>query len=107
MRSQNCLQNADIKYIGELVQKTEQEMLKTKNFGQSRSTRSKKFFVRWGLSGHEDRSFPFQEEIENRQRQREGNGISYAPPQVGQKAESNSQSPVGFDAKSHHLFATR
>ncbi|MEK7209877.1 MAG: DNA-directed RNA polymerase subunit alpha, partial [Candidatus Binatota bacterium] len=33
VRSQNCLQNADIKYIGELVQKSEQEMLKTKNFG--------------------------------------------------------------------------
>src|SRR5213592_1284128 len=28
VRSANCLQNADIKYIGELVQKTEQEMLK-------------------------------------------------------------------------------
>ncbi|HEX2930273.1 MAG TPA: DNA-directed RNA polymerase subunit alpha, partial [Candidatus Binatia bacterium] len=33
VRSQNCLQNADIKYIGELVQKSEQEMLRTKNFG--------------------------------------------------------------------------
>jgi len=36
VRSANCLQNADIKYIGELVQKTEQEMLKTKNFGRNR-----------------------------------------------------------------------
>src|SRR5262245_12175908 len=34
VRSANCLQNADIKYIGELVQRTEQEMLKTKNFGR-------------------------------------------------------------------------
>src|SRR5262249_60430919 len=34
VRSANCLQNADIRYLGELVQKTEQEMLKTKNFGR-------------------------------------------------------------------------
>ena len=34
VRSANCLQNADIKYIGELVQRTEAEMLKTKNFGR-------------------------------------------------------------------------
>jgi len=34
VRSANCLKNADIYYIGELVQKTEQDMLKTKNFGR-------------------------------------------------------------------------
>jgi DNA-directed RNA polymerase subunit alpha len=34
VRSANCLKNADIHYIGDLVQKTEQEMLKTKNFGR-------------------------------------------------------------------------
>jgi DNA-directed RNA polymerase subunit alpha len=34
VRSANCLRNADINYIGELVQKTEAEMLKTKNFGR-------------------------------------------------------------------------
>ena len=34
MRSANCLQNANIRYIGELVQRTESEMLKTKNFGR-------------------------------------------------------------------------
>jgi DNA-directed RNA polymerase subunit alpha len=34
VRSANCLKNADIHYIGELVQKSEQEMLKTKNFGR-------------------------------------------------------------------------
>jgi DNA-directed RNA polymerase subunit alpha len=34
VRSANCLQNANIKYIGELVQKSESEMLKTKNFGR-------------------------------------------------------------------------
>ncbi|NDY41334.1 DNA-directed RNA polymerase subunit alpha [Dissulfurirhabdus thermomarina] len=34
VRSANCLKNANINYIGELIQKTEQEMLKTKNFGR-------------------------------------------------------------------------
>ena len=34
MRSANCLKNANIRYIGELVQKSEAEMLKTKNFGR-------------------------------------------------------------------------
>lgn len=34
VRSSNCLQNANIRYIGELVQRTESEMLKTKNFGR-------------------------------------------------------------------------
>ena len=34
VRSANCLQNANIKYIYELVEKTEAEMLKTKNFGR-------------------------------------------------------------------------
>ena len=34
VRSANCLKNAEIRYIGDLVQKTEAEMLKTKNFGR-------------------------------------------------------------------------
>lgn len=34
VRSANCLKNADIHYIGDLAQKTDQEMLKTKNFGR-------------------------------------------------------------------------
>ena len=34
VRSANCLKNASISYIGELVQKTEADLLKTKNFGR-------------------------------------------------------------------------
>ncbi len=34
VRSANCLQNANISYIGELVQKSEADLLKTKNFGR-------------------------------------------------------------------------
>jgi len=34
VRSANCLKNADINFIGDLAQKSDQEMLKTKNFGR-------------------------------------------------------------------------
>ena len=34
MRSANCLKNDEIIYIGDLVQKTESEMLRTPNFGR-------------------------------------------------------------------------
>jgi len=34
VRTANCLQNANIRYVGELVQKTEVELLKSKNFGR-------------------------------------------------------------------------
>jgi len=34
VRAANCLKAADLRYIGELVQKTDAEMLKTKNFGR-------------------------------------------------------------------------
>jgi DNA-directed RNA polymerase subunit alpha len=34
VRSANCLKNADINFIGELAHRTDQEMLKTKNFGR-------------------------------------------------------------------------
>ncbi|MBT8493832.1 MAG: DNA-directed RNA polymerase subunit alpha [Deltaproteobacteria bacterium] len=50
VRSANCLQNANIKYIGELVQKTEQEMLKTKNFGRKSLKEIKEILAEMGLS---------------------------------------------------------
>ncbi|MGH7961987.1 MAG: DNA-directed RNA polymerase subunit alpha, partial [Candidatus Binatia bacterium] len=34
VRSVNCLQSADIRYVGELIQKDENDLLKTKNFGR-------------------------------------------------------------------------
>ena len=49
MRSANCLQNANIKYIGELVQKTEDEMLKTKNFGRKSLKEIKEILAEMGL----------------------------------------------------------
>jgi DNA-directed RNA polymerase subunit alpha len=72
VRSQNCLQNADIKYIGELVQKTEQEMLKTKNFGRKSLNEIKEILHDMGLElGMKLEHFPSREEIESRRRQRE------------------------------------
>ena len=49
MRSANCLKNADIKYIGEMVQKTEQEMLRTKNFGRKSLNEIKELLHNMGL----------------------------------------------------------
>jgi DNA-directed RNA polymerase subunit alpha len=49
VRAANCLRNANIRYIGELVQKTEQEMLKTKNFGRKSLNEIKEILVEMGL----------------------------------------------------------
>jgi DNA-directed RNA polymerase subunit alpha len=49
VRSANCLKNADIKYIGEMVQKTDQEMLKTKNFGRKSLNEIKEILHKMGL----------------------------------------------------------
>jgi DNA-directed RNA polymerase subunit alpha len=50
VRSANCLQNANIKLIGQLVQKTEGEMLKTKNFGRKSLKEIKEILSTMGLS---------------------------------------------------------
>jgi len=50
VRSANCLKNANIRFIGELVQKSEQEMLKTKNFGRKSLKEIKEVLGQMGLS---------------------------------------------------------
>jgi DNA-directed RNA polymerase subunit alpha len=50
VRSANCLQNANITLIGELVQRTEQDMLKTKNFGRKSLKEIKEILQNMGLS---------------------------------------------------------
>src|SRR5215469_3685967 len=50
VRSYNCLKNANIQTIGELVQKTESEMLKTKNFGRKSLNEIKEILSSMGLS---------------------------------------------------------
>jgi DNA-directed RNA polymerase subunit alpha len=50
VRSYNCLKNANIQTIGELIQKTEAEMLRTKNFGRKSLNEIKEILANMGLS---------------------------------------------------------
>jgi DNA-directed RNA polymerase subunit alpha len=72
VRSANCLQNANIKYIGELVQKTEAEMLKTKNFGRKSLNEIKEVLTSMGLSlGQTLDGFPSRKDLEKIRESRE------------------------------------
>ena len=76
VRSANCLQNADIRYLGELVQKTEQEMLKTKNFGRKSLNEIKEVLQEMGLRlGMRVPNLPAREELDRRRLQREKDAI--------------------------------
>jgi DNA-directed RNA polymerase subunit alpha len=67
VRSANCLKNANIKLIGELVQKTEAEMLKTKNFGRKSLNEIKGILEDMGLSlGIKLDNFPSPKEVEKK-----------------------------------------
>ena len=69
VRSANCLKNADIKYIGELVQKSENEMLRTKNFGRKSLTEIKEMLTEMGLClGMGLENFPTREELDEREK---------------------------------------
>jgi len=50
VRAYNCLKNANIQTIGELIQKSEQEMLRTKNFGRKSLNEIKEILQNMGLS---------------------------------------------------------
>ena len=72
VRSANCLQNADIKYIGELVLRTEGDMLKTKNFGRKSLNEIKEILDGLGLEfGMTLESFPARADLD---RMREASG---------------------------------
>jgi DNA-directed RNA polymerase subunit alpha len=59
VRSANCLKNADIRLIGDLVQKSEAEMLKTQNFGRKSLNEIKDLLAEMGLTlGMKLDSFP-------------------------------------------------
>ncbi|MDX1412400.1 MAG: DNA-directed RNA polymerase subunit alpha, partial [Nitrospirales bacterium] len=49
VRAANCLKNANIKTIGDLIQKSEHEMLKTKNFGKKSLNEIKEVLLEMGL----------------------------------------------------------
>ena len=65
VRSANCLKNDNIVYIGDLVQKTEAEMLRTPNFGRKSLNEIKEVLVQMGLHlGMEVSAWP-PEDIED------------------------------------------
>lgn len=74
VRSSNCLKNVNIKHIYELVQKTESEMLKTKNFGRKSLNEIKRILEEMDLQFGmklEDFPFPKQEEKEGEEEKKE------------------------------------
>ena len=72
VRSANCLQNANIRFIGELVVRTEAEMLKTKNFGRKSLNEIKEVLGTMGLSlGMTIENLPQRKELERMREQRE------------------------------------
>ena len=65
MRSANCLKNANINKLYQLVSKTEQEMLKTKNFGRKSLNEIKEVLAELDLSlGMKLEGFVYPEEDE-------------------------------------------
>ena len=72
VRSANCLQNAKISLIGELVQKTESEMLKTKNFGRKSLNEIKAILEEMGLSlGMKLNKFPVVHDMQEGEEENE------------------------------------
>ncbi len=72
VRSANCLKTANIKYIGELVQKTEAEMLKTKNFGRKSLNEIKEILAEMGLElGMQLDGFPTREVLDKRREEQQ------------------------------------
>lgn len=67
VRSYNCLKNANIQTLGELVIKTETEMLKTKNFGRKSLNEIKEILADMGLSFAmklDEKGHPVREKVE-------------------------------------------
>ena len=98
VRSANCLKNARIRYIGDLVTKTEQEMLRTKNFGRKSLNEIKEILRTMGLSlGMEIEGWPpkglYRKEFQS---------SIYSPPaketQSGEKTESGMEYSVSNEA---------
>ena len=126
VRSYNCLKNADIKTIRDLVQKTEAEMLKTKNFGRKSLNEIKEILHSMGLHlGHEVRragtTARRRQRLEVTARKGEGFllgvevsappeayklGAWYATPSGSQKTGTHDGAPDGSAAQPLH-FAHR
>ncbi|MBW1733327.1 MAG: DNA-directed RNA polymerase subunit alpha [Deltaproteobacteria bacterium] len=87
VRSANCLQNAKITLIGELVQKTDAEMLKTKNFGRKSLNEIKAILEEMGLSlGMKLNNFPSPKEPDEEEGGEEEKQVE-GPDQNDKKAD--------------------
>lgn len=76
VRSSNCLENANIKFIGELVSRSENEMLRTKNFGRKSLNEIKEILGEMGLSlGMRIEGYPSRAELDRMAEQSSG-GVS-------------------------------
>jgi len=89
VRAANCLKNANITLIGELVQKTEGEMLKTKNFGRKSLLEIKGILEKLGLSlGMKLDDFPMPQQKD---------GGSDLPPDEGVEEEIDDEDEEGVE----------
>lgn len=76
VRSSNCLENANIKYIGELVSRSEAEMLRTKNFGRKSLNEIKEILTDMGLQlGLKLENFPSRDELDKMSEEQAGTYI--------------------------------
>lgn len=88
VRSTNCLQNANIKYLGDLVQRTEAEMLKTKNFGRKSLNELKEVLSPLGLRlGMKIEGWPPPDLEKRVQARKEETGIPTTPPDFDKNTE--------------------
>jgi len=75
VRAYNCLKSANIRYVGDLVKKSEAEMLKTKNFGRKSLNEIKLILLNMGLYfGMELPNFPDQKIIDQLEKKKEKEG---------------------------------
>ena len=96
VRSANCLKNARIRFIGDLVTKTEQDMLRTKNFGRKSLNEIKEILKTMGLSlGMEVEGWPpkslYQRDFQQKGNSQEASQSSPSPQASPNTADTFSQ----------------
>ncbi|MBU1904748.1 MAG: DNA-directed RNA polymerase subunit alpha [Proteobacteria bacterium] len=96
VRSANCLQNANISRIGELVQKTDAEMLKTKNFGRKSLNEIKAILEDMGLFlGMKLNNFPTQvPDDDEEEEEKEGEEKKKDEGELDQDEEGDAEKKV-------------
>ena len=107
VRSANCLKNARIRYIGDLVTKTEQEMLRTKNFGRKSLNEIKEILKTMGLGlGMEIEGWPpknmYRKEFQQQASSNEGDkfeGAKTFQTEAEPKAQATSENPWNQEGK--------